>query len=97
MGTIWFRGMKKATGKAAGSGKRYRFPVVVVKEGREHWAYVPDMPGVYGRGRTPAAAKLDILEALSLYVEDCLASGDPVPRSTARVVNVDTLSLAVGG
>jgi len=50
-----------------------------VKEGREHWAYVPDVPGVYGRGRTAAAAKQDILNALRLYVEDCVASGEPVP------------------
>jgi predicted RNase H-like HicB family nuclease len=68
----------------------------VVKEGREHWAYVPDVPGIYGRGRTLAAAKQDILDALRLYVEDCVAAGDPVPRSIAQVVNVDTLSLAVG-
>ena len=89
--------MKKATpARSTRSGKQYRFAVIVVKEKREYWAYVPDVPGVYGRGRTTAAAKRDILEALQLYVEDCLASGDPVPRSAAQVVNVDTLSLAVG-
>jgi len=87
---------KAASARSTPSGKRYRFPVVVVKEKREYWAYVPDVPGVYGRGRTPAAAKRDIREALELYVEDCRASGDPVPQSTAQVVNVDTLSLAAG-
>ena len=49
------------------------FPVVVVREGREYWAYVPDLPGVYGRGRTAAGAKKDITDALTLYIEDCLA------------------------
>jgi len=52
---------------------RHEFPVVVVREGREYWAYVPDLPGVYGRGRTAAGAKKDITDALTLYIEDCLA------------------------
>jgi predicted RNase H-like HicB family nuclease len=76
--------------------RHYRFPVVVVREGREYWAYVPDLPGVYGRGKTAAGAKKDIREALALYVEECLAAGEPVPKSTAQVVNIDTLSVAVG-
>lgn len=79
-----------------GRGKRYQFPVVVVREKREYWAYVPDLPGVYGRGRSTASAKKDILDALALYIEDCLASGDPVPTSTAEIVTVDRLSVAVG-
>jgi len=56
-----------------GRGMRHEFPVVVVREGREYWAYVPDLPGVYGRGRTAAGAKKDITDALTLYIEDCLA------------------------
>lgn len=91
------RDMRKATpAKSTRSVKRYRFPVIVVREKREYWAYVPDLPGIYGRGRTAVTAKRDILEALELYVEDCLASGETVPQSAAQVVNVDTLSLAVG-
>jgi len=75
---------------------RYRYPVVVVKEKGEFWAYIPDLPGVYGRGRTRLAAKKDIKEALELHIEDCRTAGDPIPRSLARVVDVDTLSIAVG-
>ena len=75
---------------------RYEFPVVVVREKGECWAYAPDLPGVYGRGRTAAAAKKDIGAALSLYIEDCVAAGDPVPKSAARIVNVGTLSVAAG-
>jgi predicted RNase H-like HicB family nuclease len=87
---------KPSVAKTRRSARRYRFAVVVVKEGRGHWAYVPDLPGVYGRGGTPTAAKHDLLEALTLYVEDCLAAGDPVPKSAAQIVNVSTLSLAIG-
>jgi len=87
---------KAAAAKSTRSSKQYRFAVIVVKEKREYWAYVPDVPGVYGRGRSAEAARRDIRDALELYVKDCLASGEPVPRSNAQVVNVDTLSLAVG-
>jgi predicted RNase H-like HicB family nuclease len=74
-----------------------KYPIVVVKENKDYWAYVPDIPGIYGRGKTAKRAKEDIRQALSLYIEDCLADGDKVPTSSAKVVDVDTLSIAVGG
>ena len=75
---------------------RYRYPIVVVREKRELWAYIPDLPGVYGRGKTRRAAKGDIRKALKLYIDDCRAAGHPIPESAAEVVDVDTLSIAVG-
>jgi predicted RNase H-like HicB family nuclease len=73
-----------------------RYPIVVVREKKECWAYIPDLPGVYGRGKTSKQAKKDIKQALSLYIEDCIADGDKVPVSSAKVVDIDTLSIAVG-
>lgn len=75
---------------------RRKYPIVVVREKREYWAYIPDIPGIYGRGKSVKKAKEDIHQALSLYIEDCLADGDKVPVSSAKVVDVDTLSIAVG-
>jgi len=75
---------------------RRKYPIVVVREKREYWAYIPDIPGIYGRGKSAKKAKEDIHQALSLYIEDCLADGDKVPVSSAKVVDVDTLSIAVG-
>jgi predicted RNase H-like HicB family nuclease len=74
----------------------HRYPIVVVKEKKHFWAYIPDIPGVYGRGKTAQQAKEDIRQALALYIEDCLADGGKVPTSSAKVVDVDTLSIAVG-
>lgn len=76
---------------------RRKYPIIVIKEKREYWTYIPDIPGVYGRGKTTKRAKEDIRQALSLYIEDCLADGDKVPRSSAKVVEIDSLSIAVGG
>jgi predicted RNase H-like HicB family nuclease len=73
-----------------------KYAIVVVREKKEFWAYIPDIPGIYGRGKTARKAKEDIRQALSLHIEDCLADGDKVPVSSARVVDVDTLSVAVG-
>jgi predicted RNase H-like HicB family nuclease len=73
-----------------------KYPIVVVKEHKEYWAYVPDLPGVYGRGKTSRQAKQDIKEALILYIQDCVADGDKIPVSSAKVVDVDTLAIAVG-
>ncbi|HKA35056.1 MAG TPA: type II toxin-antitoxin system HicB family antitoxin [Candidatus Binatia bacterium] len=73
-----------------------KYPIVIVKEKKDFWAYIPDIPGVYGRGKTARQAKEDIRKALALYIEDCLADGDSVPKSSAKVVDVDTLSIAVG-
>ena len=73
-----------------------KYPIVVVKEKKDYWAYIPDIPGVYGRGKTAKKTKKDIRQALSLYIEDCLADGDKVPVSSAKIVGVGTLSIAEG-
>ncbi|MDI6759282.1 MAG: type II toxin-antitoxin system HicB family antitoxin [Candidatus Brocadiaceae bacterium] len=73
----------------------YTYQIVIVKEGKKYWAYIPDLPGVYGLGDTPAKAKKDIIQALKLYIEDILAEGGPVPESTAKVVGFDSIEIPV--
>jgi len=41
---------------------------------------VPVLPGCVSQGDTRAEAMANIAEAVELYVEDCLAAGDPVPQ-----------------
>ena len=43
-------------------------------------ASVPVLPGCVSQGDDRADALKNILEAVELYVEDCRASGDPVPQ-----------------
>ena len=45
----------------------YTYPIVVRKEGRKHYAYSDEFPGVYGLGKTLEEAKASILEAMRLY------------------------------
>jgi len=71
----------------------FHYPVVVVKEGKGCWAYVPNLPGVYGRGSTPARASKDLEAAIRLYIDDCRADGDPIPQSAAKIVSVSEIAL----
>ncbi|HUQ94676.1 MAG TPA: type II toxin-antitoxin system HicB family antitoxin [Bryobacteraceae bacterium] len=41
---------------------------------------VPVLPGCVSQGDTREEALQNIREAIELYIEDCLASGDPVPE-----------------
>jgi len=71
------------------------YPIVVVREGKDCWAYVPSLAGVYGVGPTPGRAKKDLIEAIRLYIEDCQADGDPLPRTAAKIVAVDQVAVTV--
>ena len=57
------------------------FPIVLVQEDSKWWAYVPDLPGVYGTGDSEKEAKSDIVTALEVYIEDLKADGKPLPTS----------------
>ena len=69
------------------------YPVVVVREARKYWAYVPDLPGVYGLGPTAPKARKSLEDAIRLYIEDCRADGDAVPQSAARIVSVSEIAV----
>ncbi len=74
----------------------YSYPAVIIKEKGKYWAYIPDIPGVYGLGKSPEESKKDIAKAIKLYIEDCLASGNKVPKSLAQVVGIEEVSVTVG-
>ena len=70
------------------------YPTVVIREGKGCWAYVPELPGVYGAGKTARQAKNDLIDALKLYIADCRADGDPLPKSAAKIVDVGEVALS---
>lgn len=43
-------------------------------------ASVPVLPGCVSQGDDRPSAMRNILEAVELYIEDCRATGDPVPE-----------------
>ena len=47
-------------------------------------ATVPALPGCVSQGNTRDEAMANIREAAELYIEDCVASGDPVPTEAGK-------------
>jgi predicted RNase H-like HicB family nuclease len=69
-----------------------RYTVVLEKESAGGFvATVPALPGCVSQGETREETLANIQEAIKLYVEDCIASGDPVPQDAGReFVEVNT-------
>lgn len=54
---------------------------VVIENGESAYgAYVPDLPGCTGIGKTRAAAIRSIRKSITLYLEELRRRGLPVPR-----------------
>jgi predicted RNase H-like HicB family nuclease len=65
--------------------KAMRYTVVLQQEPDGGFvASVPALPGCVSQGDTRAEALANIREAIELYIEDCVASGDPVPSEAGR-------------
>ncbi len=62
-----------------------RYTVVLEREADGGYvASVPALPGCVSQGDTRDAALANIREAIELYVEDCRAAGDPVPKEDGK-------------
>lgn len=61
-----------------------RYAVVLERESDGGFVVsVPALPGCVSQGDTREEALANAKEAAELYVEDCVAAGDPVPTRTA--------------
>lgn len=47
-------------------------------------AIVPALPGCVTQGDTRDEAVANVREAIEVYIEDCLAAGDPVPTEIGK-------------
>ena len=47
-------------------------------------ATVPALPGCVSQGDTRDEVMRNIREAADLYIEDCIAAGDPIPTEAGR-------------
>jgi predicted RNase H-like HicB family nuclease len=56
-------------------------------------AVVPALPGCVSQGDTRSEALANIREAMIVYIEDCVESGEPVPTEAGReIVEVESLA-----
>ncbi|MGA2270639.1 MAG: type II toxin-antitoxin system HicB family antitoxin [Bryobacteraceae bacterium] len=62
-----------------------RYTVILEQEADGGYvATVPTLPGCVSQGDTRDGVMRNIREAADLYVEDCIAAGDPVPNEAGR-------------
>jgi predicted RNase H-like HicB family nuclease len=65
--------------------KQMGYTVILEQEpDGEHIALVPALPGCVTQGVTRHYVTANIREAIELYIEDCIAFGDPVPTEAGR-------------
>jgi predicted RNase H-like HicB family nuclease len=62
-----------------------RYTVILAQEPDGGYvATVPALPGCASQGDTREEVLGNIREAAELYIEDCIAAGDPVPNESGR-------------
>jgi predicted RNase H-like HicB family nuclease len=62
-----------------------RYTVILEREEDGGYvAIVPALPGCVSQGDTRDEAVRNIREAADLYIEDCIAAGDPVPTEEGK-------------
>jgi antitoxin HicB len=62
-----------------------RYAVVLEREADGGYvATVPALPGCVSQGATRNEVTRNIREPADLYIEDCIATGDPVPTEAGR-------------
>jgi len=50
----------------------------------QYVAVAPALPGCVSQGATRQEVMANIREAIVVYVEDCIAAGDPVPNEAGK-------------
>jgi predicted RNase H-like HicB family nuclease len=66
-----------------------RFLVVIEKAGRNHSAYLPDLPGCVATGATPEEAMERIRVAIGMHVQGLREDHLPIPAPSAAADYVE--------
>ena len=69
-----------------------RYTVILQQESDGGFvATVPSLPGCLSQGDTRSEALANIREAIEVYIEDCIASGEGIPTEAGReIVEVES-------
>jgi predicted RNase H-like HicB family nuclease len=69
----------------SGRGGKMGYTVILEQEpDGQYVALVPALPGCVSQGATRQEVIANIREAMELYIEDCIAAGDPVPIEAGK-------------
>jgi predicted RNase H-like HicB family nuclease len=62
---------------------------IVIEQGENLSAYVPDLPGCISTGRTIEEIERNIREAIELHLEGLREDGEPIPDPQTAVAYVE--------
>ncbi len=71
----------------------YRFAAVIEKDQDGYFAFCPELQGCYTSGGTFEEARLNLVDAVRLHIEDRLADGEVI--LTAESVSLTSVEIAV--
>jgi len=57
----------------------YQFTVVIEPDEDAFHAYVPALPGCHTFGATVKEAQVNVVQAITLYIESMQEDGEPIP------------------
>jgi predicted RNase H-like HicB family nuclease len=64
--------------------------LVVYEKGANNWsAFSPDVPGCGSLGDALEDTRVNMREAMELYLSETAKAGEPIPEPTATTVNID--------
>ncbi len=72
----------------------HAYAVVIERATKNYAAYVPDLPGVIATGETVEEAMQEIGEAISLFLQEAAAAGEPVPTPVTHVTYIGVSTAA---
>jgi len=63
--------------------EKYKVSVIIEKDENGYFAFCPELPGCYTQGDSFEEALENIKDAVKLYIEDMIESGEEVPKFEA--------------
>ena len=64
--------------------------LVVYEKGANNWsAFSPDVPGCGSLGDALEDTRVNMREAMELYLSETAKAGEPIPEATTTIVNID--------
>ncbi|MFQ6082880.1 MAG: type II toxin-antitoxin system HicB family antitoxin [Candidatus Aminicenantia bacterium] len=73
--------------------KTYKVSVIIEKDKDGYFAFCPEFPGCYTQGDSFEEALENIKDAVKLYIEDMIESGEEVPKFEA--ITMSQIEVAV--
>ena len=63
--------------------EKYKVSVIIEKDKDGYFAFCPELPGCYTQGDSFEEALENITDAVKLYIEDMIESGEEIPKFEA--------------